>query len=318
MNFPSAAPIGRGLVAALALLLLVRTSALPAGVEIEPLPLSEIAPGVYLYVGPHEEAASGNLGAIGNMGFVVGSESVAVIDTGGSARAGARLRQALRVVTPLPIRFVINTHVHPDHVMGNAAFAEDAPDYIGHRNLERALAARADHYLERLRDALGPAAAGTRVVPPTRAVDHETTIDLGGRELVLFAHPAAHTDNDLTVFDAETGTLWAGDLLFVERVPVVDGSLKGWLDAMAALRDRRIARIVPGHGHPPDAAAAAIDAQERYLRTLLTEIRQVIADGGPIERAVATVGGAERRHWALFDSYHPRNVVTAFTELEWE
>lgn len=283
-----------------------------------PMPVRTIAPGVYVYVGRHEEATPHNLGATGNMGFIVGGESVAVVDTGGSARAGARLREAVRAVTHLPIRFVINTHVHPDHVMGNAAFAGDEPEFIGHRNLQRALVARGEYYLERLRESLGAAAAGTRIIPPTRIVDTEVTIDLGGRELNLVAHPAAHTDNDLTVFDAATGTLWTGDLLFVERIPVVDGSLKGWLEGTARLRATGAAHVVPGHGHPPPDALAAFDAQDGYLRKLLTEIRIIIARGEPIEHAVASVGRSEAEKWALFEDYNARNVVTAFTELEWE
>jgi quinoprotein relay system zinc metallohydrolase 2 len=284
----------------------------------EALPVTEVAPGVYVAAGVHEEASADNLGAIGNVGFIVGREAVAVIDTGGSARAGQLLRQAVRAVTGLPIRFVVNTHVHPDHIMGNAAFVGDAPQFIGHRNLTRAIAARGEHYLRRLRDELGPAAEGTRLIPPTRTVDGMAEIDLGGRVLRLKTYPAAHTDTDMSVLDVPTSVLWTGDLLFINRIPVVDGSLKGWLAAVSQLRDSGAARLVPGHGPPTAQLAAAFDAQERYLRTLLTEIRALIARGAPMEQAVEAVGASERNRWFLFDAYHPRNVVTAYAEIEWE
>lgn len=292
--------------------------AVPAAMAQEALPVTEVAPGVYVAAGVHEEASADNLGAIGNVGFIVGREAVAVIDTGGSARAGQRLRQAVRAVTGLPVRFVINTHVHPDHIMGNAAFVGDAPQFIGHRNLPRAMAARGEYYLRRLRQELGPAADGTRAIPPTRTVDGTMEIDLGGRVLRLKAYPAAHTDTDLTVFDVATSVLWTGDLLFIDRIPVVDGSLAGWLAASRDLRGTDYIRLVPGHGPPTVEEDAAFDAQARYLHILLSEIRALIAQGGSMEQAVETVGVTERNKWILFDIYHARNVVTAYAEIEWE
>ena len=130
--------------------------------------------------------------------------------------------------------------------------------------------------------------------------------------------PTAHTDNDLTVFDAATGTLWLADLLFMERVPVIDGSLLGWLSVLATLRTATAARVVPGHGPVSAAWPEAAIPLERYLTRLRDETRAVLAAGGTLEQAVATVGQAERGEWRLFDFYHPRNVTAAFTELEWE
>jgi glyoxylase-like metal-dependent hydrolase (beta-lactamase superfamily II) len=104
----------------------------------------------------------------------------------------------------------------------------------------------------------------------------------------------------------------------MERIPVVDGSLKGWLHVMAELRAIEAQRVVPGHGPAVADWPEALEAQERYLRLLLAEIRAVIRDGGTIDQAVAGVGSSERKAWLLFDDYNARNVVTAFSELEWE
>lgn len=284
----------------------------------EALPVTEVATGVYVAAGVHEETSADNLGAIGNIGFIVGREAVAVIDTGGSARVGQRLRRTIRAITDLPIRFVVNTHVHPDHIMGNAAFVGDAPQFIGHRNLPRAMAERGEHYLRRLREELGRAADGTLLIPPTATVQDVNEIDLGGRVLRLHAFPTAHTDTDVTVFDLATAVLWTGDLLFIERIPVIDGSLKGWLAASNSLRTTATALVVPGHGPPTAQGDAAFEAQIRYLRAIQTEIRALIAQGGSMEQAVETTGAAERNRWVLFEAYHARNVVTAYAEIEWE
>jgi glyoxylase-like metal-dependent hydrolase (beta-lactamase superfamily II) len=116
--------------------------------------------------------------------------------------------------------------------------------------------------------------------------------------------------------DEKTGTLFAGDLVFVEHVPVVDGSIKGWLkllDELAALPARR---VVPGHGAVSDWPAALSD-ERRYLEHLASDIRALIKAGKPISDAPGAAS-SERPHWALFDDYHARNATAAFSELEWE
>jgi quinoprotein relay system zinc metallohydrolase 2 len=275
-----------------------------------PLPVREVARGLYVHEGVHELASGDNLGAIANVGFVIGADAVAVIDTGGCAAGGARLRAALRALTDLPIRYVIASHVHPDHLFGHVAFAPDRPAFVGHAKLPAALAARGAYYLDNLADELGPRAAGTVVVPPTLVVEDRLELDLGGRTLLVSAQPTAHTDNDLAVRDDATGTLWLADLLFMERVPVIDGSLLGWLEVLAALRAQNAARVVPGHGPAGAAWPDALLPLERYLTRLRDEVRAV--------QAVASVARDERPRWRLFDVYHARNVTAAFTELEWE
>ena len=284
----------------------------------EPLRLEEVAEGVHVYAGPHEEASARNLGAVGNSGVVVGARSVAVIDTGGSPEFGRRLRASIEALTDLPITHVISTHAHPDHIFGSSAFDDGAVTFAGHRKLERALAVRGPFYLDAFQRLVGTAFDDARIVAPTLGVSSEIRIDLGDRTLMLTAYRTAHTDNDLTVLDVRTGTLFAGDLVFVDRLPVVDGSLKGWLEVVAALRDVPAVRVVPGHGPSTAPWPGALDAQERYLRALLRDIRREIAAGGRIKTAIGRVAVEEREHWIGFDRDHPRNVTASFTELEWE
>ncbi len=301
-----------------ALAALAAACLLAAAARADPLPVTEIAPGVFVHKGRHEEAAPSNLGGYANIGFVIGSESVAVIDSGGSAAQGRALRAALRSVTDLPIAYVIVTHGHPDHAFGTAAFAGDGPQVVGHAKLPRALAQRGPFYLAHLKRLLGDLAADTEIVAPNRVVAETMTLDLGSRRLILQAHATAHSDNDLTVIDEATRTLWAGDLLFMERLPVIDGSLKGWLAVLETLRGIEAERVVPGHGPVSAPWPQALEAQQRYLETLLQATRGFLAKGGKIEQAVEQVGQEEKDHWLLFEEVHPRNIVAVFTELEWE
>jgi quinoprotein relay system zinc metallohydrolase 2 len=266
----------------------------------------------------HEEASAGNEDAIANIGFIVGGDTVAVVDPGGSFAEGKALRAAIRLRTDRPIRYVILTHVHPDHIFGAAAFREDHPDFVGHAKLPGALAQRGDYYLRRLRGALGDAAAGTEVVVPTVLVSDRTELDLGGRRLTLRAHGPAHTDNDLTVFDENTRTFWLADLLFVDRIPVIDGSILGWLKQLDELAAIPADRAVPGHGPISVPWPSAAEPERRYLAAVAHDTRAAIKAGIGIASAYREVAQSERGHWLLFDDYHPRNVTASYKELEWE
>jgi quinoprotein relay system zinc metallohydrolase 2 len=278
----------------------------------------EIAPGIFVRRGLDEDATAANDDAIANIGFVVGRDAVAVIDPGGSLRDGQRLRERIRQVTPLPIRHVVMTHVHPDHLFGAGAFQQDHPEFIGHEKLPRALAVRGEYYRKRLDETLGPGRAGP-IVAPTRLVRSKDRIELGGgKTLELTAHALAHSDCDLSALELQTATLFAGDLLFVERVPSLDGSLKGWLSELNSLKNVAAQRAVPGHGPASVKWPSGSLELERYLDGLLRETRQAIRKGIDIDAAVATVGQSERGRWKLFDSYQGHNVTQAFKELEWE
>ncbi|MCK8516900.1 quinoprotein relay system zinc metallohydrolase 2 [Methylonatrum kenyense] len=282
------------------------------------LAMEQLADGIYVHQGVHEDVDSGNRGDIANIGFVIGDDCVAVIDTGGSPAVGEDLRAAVEQRTEKPICHVINTHVHPDHVFGNNAFVDSGAEFIGHHRLAAQLSARGEYYREAMARMLDTELDENVIVPPDRAVEDSMELDLGGRVLRLQAMPTAHTDTDLVVLDQATGTLWLGDLLFVDRIPSLDGSLLGWLAVMDDLRDIDAERVVPGHGPVSlDWPEAAAD-QQRYLEVLRDQTRQVIDAGATIDQALRHVGRDERDAWQLFEEYHEGNVQSAFAELEWE
>ncbi|MGU3539306.1 quinoprotein relay system zinc metallohydrolase 2 [Methylobacterium sp. A54F] len=287
------------------------------GRAAEAFALDEVATGVFIRRGPHEEATPQNLDAIANIGFIIGRDGVLVTESGGSLADGQWLRAEIAKRTDKPIRHVVITHVHPDHAFGAGAFLEDKPNFIGHHGLHEALDARGEFYRQRLADILGADRTGP-VVYPTQAVKDGAEIDLGDRVLRFRAHGPAHTTSDLSMLDTGSGLLFPADLLFVNRIPSVDGNLNGWLKEIEALKAIGAARAVPGHGPAAVDFAPAVADLARYLTTLRDETRKAIAADVPIEKAVDTVARSERDNWALFDTYNGRNVIVAYKELEWD
>jgi quinoprotein relay system zinc metallohydrolase 2 len=282
------------------------------------LPVERVADGDYAHFGQVALTTPENAGDIANLGIIVGHDGVAVVDTGGSVKVGRGVLAAVRRITDKPVRYVINTHEHPDHIFGNAAFAPGAT-FVGHQNLPAEMQKRATFYLRSFRDLLGPVAIEqVRIIPPTLLVTNEMTLDLGGRRLRLTAwSPAAHTDCDLTVLDEATGVLFSGDLVFLRHVPVLDGSLRGWLSVLPRLAELPARIVVPGHG-PQAPWPQALADERRYLTVLADDTRRMIAEGVPLAAAVQRIAQSESGRWLLFDDYNARNATTAFSELEWE
>jgi quinoprotein relay system zinc metallohydrolase 2 len=208
--------------------------------------------------------------------------------------------------------------MHPDHVLGASIFARAGAKVVAHHKLARALAQRAATYLGRAGAEAGAPVGPDALVAPDVAVEDALRLDLGGRTLLLEAQPTAHTDNDLTVYDDATRTLWLGDLAFVGHVPVLEGSVNGWLDALDALAGTAAARAVPGHGPASVAWPGGAGDTRRYLEALRADVRRAIAHGDDLRSAQEHAGYTESRHWQLFDAYHQRNVAAAYAELEWE
>ncbi|MBI2969871.1 MAG: quinoprotein relay system zinc metallohydrolase 2, partial [Gammaproteobacteria bacterium] len=295
-------------------LLLVAPSPVSAG----GFDLQEVAEGIYVHQGVHVGFDDDRRDDIANIGFIVGEKCVAVVDTGGSVRIGKSLRDALRSITDRGICFVINTHEHYDHLLGNAAFLEDSPEFVGHADLPDAVEASRQFFVEEFPAALGGQARSDSVIGPGRAVAGDIRLDLGGRTLELTAHRTAHSHTDLSVYDAKTGTIWLGDLIFIDRIPALDGSLRGWIELLSELQSHRAARAVPGHGPRqaawPEAAASTLE----YLQNLRAEVGDCIARGLFLEEAVETAGQTEKLRWLLHEQHHRRNVSKAYVEMEWE
>ena len=293
-----------------------------ANADLPALDLQPVAPGVHVHFGASHQMEETADGRIANLGVIVGRDAVAVIDAGVSRAQGQDLYVAIRRLTDLPVRHLVLTHMHPDHVLGAAVLSEAGARITAHHALPQALQARSAGYLDAL-VGLYPAPdwIGTQVVMPDALVDDRQEIDLGDRALLLRAFHAEHTDSDMTVLDQATGTLFTGDLLFRDLTPVVDGSLTGWLEWLDSDPARGARLIVPGHGPASESWADASAPQAALLKALASVTRKAIGDGLALSQAVPVIVKAlqpMQNSWNSYPETVARNATAAYKELEWE
>jgi len=293
----------------------------------------QVAPGVYVKHGKHEIISAFTVDRIANTGFIIGESSVAIIDPGGSETAVQRMQNVIQELTTLPVSHVIVTHVHPDHSLGvfhfiadeqshNSSPARSLPLILGHEKLWNALLQNANFFKDNFNSDtrsqfIKLMERDDNNVSRIQGISGEFRINLGNRELSLNSHKSAHTDTDLSVLDLHSGTLWAGDLLFAERLPVLDGSLLGWLETLEQLSRMDTKLVIPGHGQSGNWRAVSEPAH-RYLKRLLDITRSAISEGISLTEFTNSEWPWSHDHWALFEDQHKSNLVRAYVELEWE
>lgn len=206
----------------------------------------EIAENTYLLEGSTDNFSKDNGGNIVNVAFIVTDAGVVLIDTGPSLAYGKALRAAIATVTDKPIIQVFLTHHHPDHALGNQAFA-DVP-IAALEGTKQLLAEQGDHMAENMYRIIGDQMRGTEVVLPTQIVE-AGVMEIGGHALQILSL-TGHTSADLVILDQRTGVLLAGDLVFYQRALATPNTpgLEAWLADISTLQNLPWTLIVPGHG----------------------------------------------------------------------
>lgn len=284
---------------------------------IERLSPRQVAPQVYVVRGAAAEPGAANDGAVVNTAFIVGPRGVVVIDSGPHRRYGEALFAAIRRATRLPVRLLINTHPHPENVLGNVAFARRGVPILAAARTRELMQLRCPVCVKSFSARLGVGRMrGTEIVLADRTVSEPQIIEVAGLRLRLLPFAGAHSDSDLAVLEETTGVLFAGGLLNVGEIPSLrEARVTGWLDALDALRSLPFSQVVPGHG--PATGAAGIDALAEYLRTLMERARAALDSG--VDRSIAAADGAalpQFGHWAMYGKRHALNYQHVLSELE--
>jgi glyoxylase-like metal-dependent hydrolase (beta-lactamase superfamily II) len=320
------AALTRGLVRACALIAAVALQGARASPPASgSAPAAEqVAPGVYVVRGSGGEVGPDNRGRIGNAGFIVGESGVLAIDSGVSRRHGSELLAAIRQVTALPVRRLVLTHVRQEFVFGASAFQDAGIPVTMHVSAARLMASRCEGCLKTLQRVVGSdEMAGSRVIRPDDPFDPSvpTFAPFGasiGRAVRLLAFgPADHSSGpgDLAVLDETTGTLFAGGLLDADSIPdVQDADFSGWRQALAALREMPLKRIVPGHG--PVSSPPLIMTNLRYLDQLEARTAALLQAGTPLSDVADETRLPDYATWDQYDTIHRRNASIVFLRQE--
>ena len=288
--------------------------ALPAA-ALEPI---QVAPGIYVIQGATGIPSRENRGHTSNAGFVVTSEGVVVFDALGTPALGQELVDAIRRVTPQPVRRVIVSHYHADHIYGLAALKEAGADIWalapGRAYLTSDMARQR---LEERRASLG--LPEVRLVPADRWLDDEATFRLGNRSFRLIPVGPAHTPEDLAMAVDEDGVLFVGDLMFTGRLPFVgDADSRAWIAAI----DRVIALspkiLIGGHGAPSRNAAADLRLTRDYLTTLRESMGTAARELDDFDAAYARVDWSRFSKLPGFDEINRRNAYNTYIRMQLE
>ena len=281
--------------------------------------LEEVADKIYVHFGFQEDANKINKGDISNIGFIVGDKSILVIDTGGTPSIGEALYKKINDISDLPISYVVITHSHPDHYFGTNVFINESIDIIGHSKLQRSLDANFEFYknlqLVNTRDQSVKEFKNFKITKIVN-VDKNLTIDLGNRIVEIKAWPSGHTDNDLSIFDKKTRTLWTENI-FIRRTPSIRASVKGWKKNLEETSKMDINLIIPGHG-PVKKKNEALKPMLSYFNRLIDNTRKFHKNNLSLSKAIENFPSKNLENWLLYNIYHPSNITKVYTELEWE
>ena len=245
----------------------------------------------------------------GNAGFVVGDDGVAVIDTFEDPGAAKELLAEIRKITPLPIRFVVNTHYHLDHVNGNDVFAEAGARIVAHRNVR---AWTRSENLKFFGDSIKPEmkARVESLTLPDVVYDDRVDLYLGSRELQVRYYPG-HTGGDSVVIVPDAHVVFCGDLLWKEHFPnLIDASTKSWMKTLTDLQAAYGSyTLVPGHGEV--AKGEDLATLRNYFADLNTAIAAALAQGKSGNAVVDSVlPGIQAKYgkWAFAEDFAHSNI----------
>jgi glyoxylase-like metal-dependent hydrolase (beta-lactamase superfamily II) len=301
------------------LCLLAVSFVLSAAAQAEYIPKAErVADRVYAIVGPLGQRSAENDGLNANFGFIETKTGVILIDSGASRLGAEKIEQAIRIVTDKPVRWVINTGGQDHRWFGNDYFASRGAEIIALRKTAATQTQYAAQELQSLERFLGERLRGTTPLPATRTLDgNAATLELDG-ESVTLQYTHAHFPGDAMVHLPKRGIVFAGDLVYVDRLLAILpwSSVSQAQQAFKALAGLKPAHIVPGHGRVCDLAQAQRETGD-YYEFLTNTIGKAAKDMEAMDEVLNKNADLPAfKHLANYDTLHRANMNRAFTEFE--
>lgn len=318
--------LGRSLAGGLlSITLIAQSFAADPTRSAETLTAQPLTPKVWYFEGESGMASRDNRGFMSNAGFVVTTDGVVVFDALATPALAEAMMTAIRKVTTQPVRRVIVSHYHADHVYGLQVFKAAGADIWARSEGQQYLASdlARDRLAQRRQDLAPWVNETTHLVPADRWLtftdDQPIVFELGGTRFELIDGGDSHTSGDLMLSVPDQGVLFAGDLFFTGRLPfVVDGNTREWLSALHRL-DRSGARIVvPGHGPASRDAAKDLAVTRQYLEFLRERMGHAVDELQTFEEAYAATDWSAFKKLPTFGLANRRNAYTVFLEMQAE
>lgn len=291
-------------------------TALAAG----PVPRAiEVAQHVWFVEGEGALGSAANRNFISNAGFVVTDDGVVVIDALGSPALAEELIGEIRRITRQPIRYVIVTHYHADHIYGLQAFKTAGATIIAQRSGREYLQSdTAQRRLEASRQELFPwIDEQTRLVPADRWIDADTDLRVGSWDFAIRHVGPAHTPEDLVVYVPEAKALFAGDLVFRGRIPFVgQADSRQWIESLGRLIALQPRVMVPGHGPLSREPIPDLELTRDYLDHLRATMREAARNLEPFEAAYAKADWSRFEQLPLFRAANRMNAYNTYLLME--
>ena len=278
------------------------------------------ADGVFAFIGDTGGRTAANEGLNANLGLVVTRDGAILIDSGATHAGARRIHEAVKRVTSQPVRWVINTGGQDHRWLGNGYFRQQGAELIAHAGALDDMRNRGGDQLAALRAILGAKADATVPELPTRLITTpDARLELGGVELDLHHRGGGHTPGDTMVWLPQSRTLFAGDIVYVDRLLAVIGvsSTRRWLESFDVIAPLAPARIVPGHGRVTDLDTAQAHTRA-YLQGLRSHMQQAVARDLDISQAVRSFDLSPFRSLANAAELHPGNANRTYLEVERE
>lgn len=257
-----------------------------------------------------------NNGNIVNSCYIDAGEGYVVIDTGPSYAYAESAYNAMKKIKPLPVKLVINTHIHDDHWLGNGFFTQSGVNVVGSDDFLHSVNVQE---ATRMQNTISPEAyAATVATLPTEIISETTRKKVGNLDIELkIISRTAHTAKDLVVYLPKSGVLFAGDLVFNDRLPSVKGgNINGWIATLEELESMGALHVIGGHGRNTDKNSSKMTHE--YLTQMRSEIRLAIESGLGIDETIKKVQMVEYRKIKLYDVMQKGNVEASYRVLEWE
>ncbi len=296
-----------------------KTTASYAPITTE-MQLKQVSEHVY-YVEGVPGVATDNEGFISNAGFVITDEGVVIFDSLGTPSLAHALLQRIRKITDKPIKKVVVSHYHADHIYGLQVFEELGAEIIAPYGAQKYL--QSDAARERLEErqfSLEPwVNENTRLILPDTTVEKSTQFTMGGLNFTINYMGKAHSDGDLTMLVEPDKVLFSGDIIFQERIPFVgNADSKKWLETLTRLETEGLNVLVPGHGPASTDPKNTISLTRRYLAYLRKVMGAGIEDFTPFDEVYAAADWSEFKDLPAFDAGNRINAYQVYLSMEAE